>query len=65
MGREIKSLESVLKEKNKKLQGETKMRLNANKDRLDIKNRLRKMQNAVAARLKLLGIDLSSHITDL
>merc|ERR1712045_136674 len=50
--------------KNKKIESEKDMRLNANKERYWLRQKLERLQKAIEARLKMLGIDFSN-INDL
>merc|ERR1712013_153326 len=45
--------------KQKKMDPEREMRLQANKERFWLKQKLERMQKAIAARLKILGVDFS------
>merc|ERR1712087_411675 len=56
--------DSVSGKKNKKIDAEKDMRLNANKERYALKQKLDRLQKAIEARLKMLGIDFSN-INDL
>merc|ERR1712087_409980 len=56
--------DSVSGKKNKKIDAEKDMRLNANRERYALKQKLDKLQKALEARLKMLGIDFSN-INDL
>merc|ERR1712130_432647 len=64
LARKIEKMDSVSGKKNKKIDAEKDMRLNANKERYALKQKLDKLQKALEARLKMLGIDFSN-INDL
>merc|ERR1712176_1307465 len=64
LARKIEKLEGANKGKNKMIDKEKDMRLNANKDRYWLKQKLDRLQKAIEARLKMLGIDFSN-INDL
>merc|ERR1712228_341839 len=64
LARKIEKMDSVSGKKNKKIDAEKDMRLNANRERYALKQKLDKLQKALEARLKMLGIDFSN-INDL
>lgn len=64
LARKIEKLDDKNKGKNKVIDKEKDMRLNANKDRYWLKQKLDRLQKAIEARLKMLGIDFSN-INDL
>lgn len=64
LARKIEKMESGASKKNKKIDAEKDMRLNANKERYWLKQKLERLQKAIEARLKMLGIDFSN-INDL
>eukprot|EP01084_Bolivina_argentea_P204810 349821_1 len=55
----IKKLESTSGKKQKQMDNEREMRLTANKEKYALKQKLDKLQKAIAARLKRLGVDFS------
>ncbi len=57
--RKIQKLESTSGRKQKKMDNEREMRLAANKEKYALKQKLDKLQKAIAARLKRLGVDFS------
>eukprot|EP01083_Nonionella_stella_P016535 46159_1 len=57
--RKIEKLESTSGKKQKKMDNEREMRLQANKERFWLKQKLERIQKAMEARLKLLGVDFS------
>eukprot|EP01084_Bolivina_argentea_P061358 112125_1 len=57
--RKMEKLESVSGKKQKKMDNEREMRLQANKERFWLKQKLERLQKAIAARLKILGVDFS------
>jgi len=64
LARKIEKMESGAGKKNKKIDAEKEMRLNANKERYSLRQKLDRLQKAIEARLKMLGIDFSN-INDL
>ena len=64
LARKIEKMESGANKKNKKIDAEKDMRLNANKERYWLRQKLERLQKAIEARLKMLGIDFSN-INDL
>eukprot|EP00485_Elphidium_margaritaceum_P000217 CAMPEP_0202696094 /NCGR_PEP_ID=MMETSP1385-20130828/9451_1 /ASSEMBLY_ACC=CAM_ASM_000861 /TAXON_ID=933848 /ORGANISM="Elphidium margaritaceum" /LENGTH=536 /DNA_ID=CAMNT_0049352205 /DNA_START=37 /DNA_END=1647 /DNA_ORIENTATION=+ len=57
--RKVEKLESTSGKKQKKMDSEREMRLQANKERFWLKQKLERLQKAIAARLKILGVDFS------
>eukprot|EP01083_Nonionella_stella_P167752 564640_1 len=64
LARKIERMDMTSGKKTKKIDAEKDMRLNANKERYWLKQKLDRLQKAIEARLKLLGIDFSN-INDL
>ena len=64
LARKIEKMESGANKKNKKIDAEKDMRITANKERYWLKQKLERLQKAIEARLKMLGIDFSN-INDL
>jgi len=55
----LSKLEATSGKKQKKMDSEREMRLQANKERFWLKQKLERLQKAIAARLKILGVDFS------
>jgi len=64
LARKIEKMETNTQNKNKKIDSEKDMRLKANQDRYWLRQKLERLQKAIEARLKMLGIDFSN-INDL
>mmetsp|Transcript_54623 Transcript_54623/g.87313 ORF Transcript_54623/g.87313 Transcript_54623/m.87313 type:complete len:513 (-) Transcript_54623:257-1795(-) len=55
----LEKADAVSSKKQKKMDTEREMRLQANKERFWLKQKLERLQKAIAARLKILGVDFS------
>lgn len=64
LAKKIDKIEGASSKKSKKIDNEKDMRLRANRDRYALKQKLDRLQKALEARLKMLGIDFSN-INDL
>ena len=64
LAKKIEKTEAASGKKNKKIDNEKDMRLRANRERYALKQKLDRLQKALEARLKMLGIDFSN-INDL
>jgi len=64
LAKKIDKIETASGKKNKKIDNEKDMRLRANRERYALKQKLDRLQKALEARLKMLGIDFSN-INDL
>lgn len=64
LAKKIEKTEAASGKKNKKIDNEKGMRLSANRERYALKQKLDRLQKALEARLKMLGIDFSN-INDL